>query len=164
MLQPLDVSVNKPIKDHYRKAWTDWMLNAAKYTKCGNRAHPSYQERVDMMQKATTAVNETTGLLGNAFAACGIQCPIFSDVRDFERLNPSLQHVLHPSPTHISLNDFSLLQLAVIGEVSPSVYYFAVKYRLNDCELRALKMSPKCKDAIFAETKTEFLKALEIGQ
>ena len=42
--QPLDVSINKPVKDYYEKYYYDWLEQnkTGDYTKNGNRKRPPY--------------------------------------------------------------------------------------------------------------------------
>ena len=47
-LQPCDMSLNNPFKDHYREKWNEWMNSPYPiYTKSGNRQKLSYQELVN---------------------------------------------------------------------------------------------------------------------
>ena len=51
-LQPLDVSIYKPIKAILRQQWQNWYDSSEPIlTKAGNRQKPSYQAMVDMIAK-----------------------------------------------------------------------------------------------------------------
>ena len=52
-LQPLDVSVNKLIKDILKNEWEKWFdCPNPVLTKAGNRQRPSYQDLIDMTADA----------------------------------------------------------------------------------------------------------------
>ena len=45
LVQPLDVSINKPFKDMMRKEWNEWMIGGEKtYTKGGSMRSPTMPE------------------------------------------------------------------------------------------------------------------------
>ena len=47
-LQALDVSINKPLKGHFREDWFKWFNDCPKFTKAGNRQRPQYEQLLQM--------------------------------------------------------------------------------------------------------------------
>lgn len=71
LVQPLDVSINKPFKDSLRQRWNMWMLEGDKtFTKGGNMRQVSLPE---MCQWILTAWNEIKPeIIVKSFKKCGI--------------------------------------------------------------------------------------------
>lgn len=71
LIQPLDVSINKPFKENLRKQWNTWMSEGEKsFTKGGNMRHASLEE---MCKWIVTAWNEIKPeLIIKSFKKCGI--------------------------------------------------------------------------------------------
>ena len=63
-LQPLDVSVNKPVKAILRTEWQNWFDSPDPiFTKAGNRQKPSYQALVDMTAKIYDGIISNTEMI-----------------------------------------------------------------------------------------------------
>ena len=71
VLQPLDVSVNKPFKDHLRGLWGQWLASGqAALTNAGNLKRPSL---VTVAEWVKTAWNEISiDTIQHSFKKCGI--------------------------------------------------------------------------------------------
>lgn len=71
LLQPLDVSLNKPFKDRLRHEWNQWMMEGEKtYTTGGNMRAPSLDILCDFVIKSWDAVAAETMI--KSFKKCGI--------------------------------------------------------------------------------------------
>ena len=71
MLQPLDVSLNKPFKDKLRQQWSEWMVGGKKsYTKGGNMRAPSLDVLCNFIIKAWSEIKVETVI--KSFKKCGI--------------------------------------------------------------------------------------------
>lgn len=71
VLQPLDVSLNKPFKDRIRDEWNQWMMEGEKtYTKGGNLRAPSLDVLCDFVIKSWNAVSAK--IVIKSFIKCGI--------------------------------------------------------------------------------------------
>lgn len=71
MLQPLDVSLNKPFKDHMREQWNNWMMSGEKsYTKGGAMGAASLDVLCDFVIKSWEKVKVETVI--KSFKKCGI--------------------------------------------------------------------------------------------
>ena len=71
MVQPLDVSINKPFKDMMRKEWNEWMIGGEKtYTKGGSMRSPTMPE---VCQWVINSWNQLkVEAIVKAFKKCGI--------------------------------------------------------------------------------------------
>ena len=73
VLQPLDVSLNKPFKDFYRQLWNEWMDSPNPvYTKGGNRQKSSYQTLSDRISTSIEKSSSMSELIKKSFVICGI--------------------------------------------------------------------------------------------
>lgn len=71
VLQPLDVSLNKPFKTKMRELWTNWMINREKeFTAGGNLKRPSYSVIIGWIKEAWDSVS--TDIVCHSFKKCGI--------------------------------------------------------------------------------------------
>ena len=67
-LQPLDVSINKPIKAILRQQWQNWFDSPEPiFTKAGNRQKPSYQALVDMTAKVYDGIISNVDMIKKVF-------------------------------------------------------------------------------------------------
>ena len=67
-LQPLDVSVNKPIKDILKTEWQKWFdCPNPVFTKAGNRQRPSYQDLLDMTSQVYQSIKAKPELIAKVF-------------------------------------------------------------------------------------------------
>ncbi|KAK6744351.1 hypothetical protein RB195_011199 [Necator americanus] len=59
ILQPLDVGINKPLKDHLKAGWEKWMRDEAKatYTKSGIRRRMSYEEAAFLVSESFQSIS-----------------------------------------------------------------------------------------------------------
>ncbi|KAK6753682.1 hypothetical protein RB195_012959 [Necator americanus] len=59
ILQPLDVGINKPFKDHLKAGWEKWMRDEAKatYTKSGIRRRMSYEEAAFLVSESFQSIS-----------------------------------------------------------------------------------------------------------
>ena len=93
LLQPCDVSINKPLKAKLREHWEDWFADEDYmfeiYTPCGNRKKPSYQCLVDWVSKSMMTLEQS--MVQKSFVTCGIV-----RAKDFEldHLNTRLRQLL----------------------------------------------------------------------
>ena len=72
-LQPLDVAVNKPLKDYYRSEWNDWMVNTEPiWLASGKRQRPSYENILGMVSRSLKKVENRLEIILNAFTASGL--------------------------------------------------------------------------------------------
>ena len=88
-LQPIDVSINGPLKRKFRDQWEKWMSeSAAVYTRQkGNRKKPQYDISFQMISQAVKSVSDAN-LIKHSFIACGLYC--FHQVQKKEGDNISL--------------------------------------------------------------------------
>ena len=92
-LQPIDVSINKPLKAKLRNHWEEWIADEdyqfEVFTPSGNRKRPSYQCVVDWVSNSLMTLDEL--MVKKSFVTCGI----IRD-KDFEldRLNTRLRQIL----------------------------------------------------------------------
>ena len=71
VLQPLDVSLNKPFQDKLRQQWSEWMVGGKKsYTKGGNMRAPSLDVLCNFIIKAWSEIKVETVI--KSFKKCGI--------------------------------------------------------------------------------------------
>ena len=88
-LQPIDVSINGPLKRKFRDQWEKWMSeSAAIFTRQkGNRKKPTYDISFQMISQAVKSVSDVN-LIKHSFIACGLHC--FHQVQKNEGDNISL--------------------------------------------------------------------------
>lgn len=92
-LQPLDVSINKPLKEAFKAEWSRWMITTKPdWTRGGNRQRPSYQVTVDMLSRALAAISSES--IRGSFVACGLaeMAPLTDQF--VNGLNPRLRQIL----------------------------------------------------------------------
>jgi hypothetical protein len=71
LLQPADVSWNKPFKSAYRELYNQWMVSGEhSFTSAGNMRAPTKMTCLEWVVKAWEAV--TTEVIINSFKVCGI--------------------------------------------------------------------------------------------
>ena len=71
VLQPIDVSVNKPFKDSMRQEWNEWMIGGQKtYTKGGTMRAPTLPEVCQWVINSWSNLKVET--IVKAFKKCGI--------------------------------------------------------------------------------------------
>ena len=99
ILQPLDVFINKPLKEHYRSSWLEWFNREdERYTESGNRKRPSYEQLVTMTIAAVNSVDVAT--IASAFTCCGLIDTKQSLWTNFSLLNSKLQQACFVTATH----------------------------------------------------------------
>ena len=69
VLQPLDVSINKPVKNHLRHSWEDYMLQN---TNSGNPAKPSKQCIVEWIVEANGMIDSNKCIVKKSFLVTGL--------------------------------------------------------------------------------------------
>ena len=65
----MDVTINKPFKDHLRNAYNIWISNSTNFTTFGIKRKPSWQETVDMIDEASKAIKDNS--IRSSFRHCG---------------------------------------------------------------------------------------------
>jgi hypothetical protein len=98
-LQPLDVSVNKPIKDLYRSHWQKWFCSPSENstTPAGNRKKPSYEDLTSWLSQIHNNLSENPTLIRRAFSCSGLYHKDMGYTNGIEfviNLNPRLRHML----------------------------------------------------------------------
>ena len=76
--QPLDVSINKPVKDYYEKYYYDWLEQnkTGDYTKIGNRKRLPYDLIFQWIASAVNEIRESTII--RSFERTGLKKGIWS--------------------------------------------------------------------------------------
>jgi hypothetical protein len=114
-LQPLDVSINKPLKEAFKAEWSQWMIaEQPVITRGGNRQRPSYQKIVDMLGRSLDRISPT--IIRNSFGSCGLAeyAPLTDQF--VGGLNPRLRQVLTGGTTLEREKAFYLGQLLAGGD------------------------------------------------
>ena len=71
LLQPLDVAVNKPLKDHMKQLWGSWMESGDhEYTNQGKRKAPTKEQVASWAVQAWERI--TPDIIKNGYLRCGI--------------------------------------------------------------------------------------------
>ena len=71
LLQPCDLSWNKPFKDAMRRKWKDWLADGIReYTRAGNRKSASYKQVAEWVVECWRSLDAE--IIANSFAQCGI--------------------------------------------------------------------------------------------
>ena len=109
ILQPLDVSVNKPLKQYYKDGWITWFNDDANvvWTRTGNRQRPSYIALVSMIMNAMDKVSAE--IISRAFATCGYLDPRLSVWSFFSELNNKLKAACFYSDKPATLEDLNAI-------------------------------------------------------
>lgn len=73
ILQPLDVSINKPLKTHYRDLWLDWYDTCEpQFTKSCNRKKASYETIFSWAEKMFSQQSTRTAMNMHSFEVSGL--------------------------------------------------------------------------------------------
>ena len=71
VLQPLDISINKPFKTYLRKLWNTWMVSGEKeFTKSGAMKRPGLSLVVQWVKEAWESISDD--IIIRSFKKCGI--------------------------------------------------------------------------------------------
>jgi hypothetical protein len=147
-LQPLDVGINKTIKQEYKNLWLNWMTSSNKNWTATNKRHkPSYQDRVDMVSIALESINSKP-LIKAAFQASGMLVESIKYRHGKELLadlNPHLQQIIHPNPLAITSEQAALLDLAWTLGKPVQQYVNSVEFNLTTKDLRKRAAAKKIK-------------------
>ena len=73
-LQPLDVSLNKPLKDRYRQYWAKWFadVNSQTMTDGGNRKKPAYEVVMNWMSECHKDIAKQQTMISRSFSTTGL--------------------------------------------------------------------------------------------
>ena len=75
VLQPLDVSLNKPMKDKVRTRWAEWMVDGDhSYTPAGNQCPPPKELLIKWTREAWADID--TNIVKKSFLKTGISCAL----------------------------------------------------------------------------------------
>ena len=122
-LQPLDVCINKPLKDGYKAAWELWhssvntlnltpsIVSSEFTSKAGNRKKPSYTQLINMVESAANSIGSE--MIRNSFIVCGLMNFINFNWPEnmsthFLKLNSSLKFILYIESVSNYLRDNEL--------------------------------------------------------
>ena len=98
LLQPLDVSLNKPFKDYVREEWNNWMQNEEKsFTKGGSMRAASLDVLCEMVIKSWDKVK--TESVVKSFKKCGISNAMDGTEDDLLYESEDEEEVDSPDPT-----------------------------------------------------------------
>jgi hypothetical protein len=95
-LQPLDVSINKPVKSYLRRSWTDYIRDATNAIKPdestnGRIKAASKQTILDWVVNAMDELNKKSTMIIKSFKVCGISVNLSGTenalIRNAEQLN-----------------------------------------------------------------------------
>lgn len=124
VLQPLDVSVNKPLKAFYAEYWNEWIGDEliAEYTNTGNSKKPDMQLCLDWISKALLKITPDT--IRKSFECCGLKD---GDWQSFEHLSLSLQKIIG---IKIDLDDIDA-EIALLNEFNIEKNMFSETNLIN---------------------------------
>lgn len=74
LVQPMDVSINRPFKVRMREMWVEWFRNHTAVTPRGNLKQPTRQNAIDWVSAAWDAIPES--IISESFILCGITATI----------------------------------------------------------------------------------------
>lgn len=72
VLQPLDVSINKPVKSHLRQSWVEYMLQNVNVSANGIPSKPSKQTIVDWIVEANKILDSNKCIVKKSFLVTGL--------------------------------------------------------------------------------------------
>ena len=91
LLQPLDVVINKPIKDQARKTYIDWLGNAAAKHSSGIIPPPTPEDLLDWCTSAMETIEPT--LVTRSFEVTGSSCSV-GTLQDKQLLSAKLSSIV----------------------------------------------------------------------
>jgi DDE superfamily endonuclease len=81
LVQPLDVSINKPFKDSLRNQWTEWFATTNERTPGNNHKPPTRQNLIEWISLAWEGISAS--VITASFEKCGLpQNNLFDETTD----------------------------------------------------------------------------------
>ena len=129
-VQPLDVAINKPIKDSLKDDWADWMANSTPiWTKCGNRQRPTYDTIVGFVSNALAKLTDPDKIK-RAFSCCGlVRWPAFAEFEKFfDQWNHRLKDIIYPDVLNVSHECLASLRRVALSREAIPEYMGMMKF------------------------------------